>query len=78
MALKEKKCFSCKGKVLPLSLKKINEMIYELNDWSLEDDRLVKYYSFKDFKETMKFMNKVASLAETENHHPDFFIESFE
>lgn len=29
---------------------------------------------FKDFKELMIFINKVADLAEEVNHHPDIFI----
>lgn len=29
---------------------------------------------FKDFKEVMIFINKVADLAEEINHHPDIFI----
>ena len=29
---------------------------------------------FKDFKEAMKFVNKVAEAAEQEGHHPDIHI----
>ena len=31
-------------------------------------------FKFKDFKEAMAFVNKVADLAEREGHHPDIHI----
>lgn len=47
----------------------------ELKEWSLENGHLVKYYQFKDFKEMMEFVNKVAVLAESERHHPNLNID---
>lgn len=40
----------------------------------VEGVRLVKKYTFKDFKEAMAFVGKVAAIAETEGHHPDLHI----
>lgn len=37
-----------------------------------EDNCLVAHFKFKDFKETWGFMSKVASLAEKQNHHPEW------
>ncbi|MFX1413650.1 MAG: 4a-hydroxytetrahydrobiopterin dehydratase, partial [Promethearchaeota archaeon] len=36
--------------------------------------RIKKEFSFEDFKESMKFVNKVADLAEEEGHHPNIYI----
>ncbi|HLD85656.1 MAG TPA: 4a-hydroxytetrahydrobiopterin dehydratase [archaeon] len=38
--------------------------------WKLHSGKLVKKYEFKDFNESMKFVNAVAELAEKEGHHP--------
>ncbi len=36
-----------------------------------------KEYKFKDFKQAIEFVNKVADIAESENHHPDIFLHSW-
>jgi len=48
----------------------------QVNDWSLIEDskKVEKNFEFKDFKEAMSFINKVADLAEQEGHHPDIFV----
>lgn len=45
----------------------------EVNHWVLNADvtSISREFTFKDFKEAMAFLNKVANLAESENHHPD-------
>lgn len=41
-----------------------------MNHWIEEENALCKKFVFKDFKEAMLFMNKVALFAEEQNHHP--------
>ena len=45
----------------------------EANGWTLTSDNksISRDFVFKDFKESMTFINKVADLAESEGHHPD-------
>ena len=52
------------------------KLLGELNDWSLIDEGrlLAKSFHFKDFKQTMAFVNQVADIAETEGHHPDMTV----
>ncbi len=67
----------CEGGIPPLTEKKENKYIKEIEGWSLMSEgihRIKKEFYFKDFKEAMKFVNKVADLAEEEGHHPDFYI----
>lgn len=40
--------------------------------WEEKNNTLVKEFTFKDFKEAFAFMTKVAELAETAKHHPDW------
>ena len=50
----------------------------QVKDWMLLTingiNNLEKKFKFKDFVEAMKFVNKVAVLAEKEGHHPDITI----
>lgn len=42
--------------------------------WFLIGDEIKKDFKFKNFKESMDFVNKVAGVAESEGHHPDIYI----
>ena len=40
----------------------------------MKNGRIEKSYRFRDFKEAMRFVNRVAELAESEGHHPDIYV----
>ena len=42
--------------------------------WKYIDKKISKYYNFDSYMEGIKFVNKMAELAETNNHHPDIAI----
>ena len=42
--------------------------------WSEVDDELEREFKFDDFLQAIAFVNKVAELAQSENHHPDIEI----
>ena len=42
--------------------------------WRLIDGALEKTFKFKNFYETMGFVNAVAFIANAENHHPDLAV----
>ena len=42
--------------------------------WKLQGGKLVREWTFKDFVEAMKFVNRVAVVAEAAGHHPDIDI----
>lgn len=75
-SLSKRRCVPCEGGVKPLSQKEAQELLKELNDWNLVDEGrlLAKHFIFKDFARTMAFTNKIAAIAEEENHHPDLTI----
>ncbi len=54
--------------------KEAKAMLTKVEGWELRENKIRKTYRFKDFKESMKFVNKVADLAEEEGHHPNIFI----
>jgi len=47
----------------------------KVKGWEIVDGKkLSREFEFKDFKEAMVFVNKVAEVAEAEGHHPDIYI----
>ena len=51
----------------------IESALASLSGWSLADAKLHTEKTFKDFSEAFAFMTRVALLAETSNHHPEWF-----
>ena len=74
MDLTKKKCIPCETGTPPLEEEKVNELIRQVSGWTLKDEHLFKKFKFKNFTETMKFINSVAEIAESEGHHPDFCV----
>ena len=76
LSLAKKRCIPCEGNMPPLTKKEAEGLMKELNDWSLIDEAhlLAKSFRFKDFAQTMEFVNKVAKIAEEEGHHPDLTV----
>ena len=62
-----------------LPIAQINENLSKLSDWNLEDNgkSIVKNFEFENFREAVNFINKVAEIAEQENHHPDMVLHDY-
>jgi len=45
-----------------------------LAGWSRRGDALSRTYQFRNFAQSMEFVNRVAGLAESADHHPDIDI----
>jgi 4a-hydroxytetrahydrobiopterin dehydratase len=74
MDLKDKKCVPCEGGTPPFTEKQAKKYFFQVKGWELEGKSIKKRFKFKDFAEAMKFVNKVAKIAEKEDHHPDILI----
>lgn len=73
--LYQKHCVPCEGKVPAFAKPKNLEYLKRVNEWQLIDEVAIeKIYLFKNFKEAIIFINKVAEIAETEGHHPDILL----
>ncbi len=81
--LKNKRCVPCGNGASTLDENKINEYPKLLPDWEVkkvyindtEINTLNGNFRFKNYVETISFLNKVADLAESERHHPDFCVK---
>lgn len=52
-------------------MKRYKVVIAELaNGWELKEGKIVKYFQFPSFMKAMDFVNSIAKIADTVNHHP--------
>ena len=75
--LSHRHCESCEGIGTALSAEQIKQLMPQLTDgWQVSKDHkeIKKSYSFKNFYETIAFVNAIAWIANIENHHPDLEI----
>lgn len=72
--LTKKHCVPCENGEGKLEIGKIKEYMQVVPDWFLIGDQIQKEFKFKNFKESMEFINKVADVAEEQGHHPDIYI----
>jgi len=76
-SLTEQKCAPCEGGVDPLSAEAANNLMTQLDaDWSLASDarEIARTYTFKNYYQTMAFVNALAWIAHGEDHHPDIEV----
>lgn len=76
--LAKKHCVPCEGGVEPLKGDKLTYYLPAVPEWTLVDEmKLERDFSFKNFAEAMDFVNSVAKLAEEEQHHPDILLHNW-
>ncbi len=73
--LSTKKCKACEGGTSALSGDESNRYLSQVMGWELVDGKKIKKeYKFKDFKQSLDFVNKIGAIAEKEGHHPAITI----
>ena len=72
--LTQKRCVPCEGGVPTLGKAQVEKLLAQVSGWSLSGERITKECKFKNFVEAMKFVSRVADIAEQEGHHPDIHI----
>ena len=66
------KCEACNESTPKLSNEEIVDFSKQIKDWKIVDNHhLIKKWSFKNFLASVRFINKVALIAESEGHHPN-------
>ena len=79
MSLKESKCEACRIDAPKVTDIEKQEFLRELIDWKIIDDsgidQLVKTFNFDSYQDALVFTQKVADLADHEDHHPKIILE---
>ena len=69
--LTQKKCKPCEGGTAPLTADEIASLLRHLKGWSVSGGVLTKTFEFRNYHETMAFVNATAWISHREDHHPD-------
>jgi 4a-hydroxytetrahydrobiopterin dehydratase len=72
--LARKKCVPCEGGVDPLTPAQVAPLLKGLPGWKLDKGMIAKTYGFKNYYETMAFVNAAAWISHREDHHPDMMV----
>jgi 4a-hydroxytetrahydrobiopterin dehydratase len=67
-------CKPCEGGIPPLTAVEAQAMVKKLSGWALQGNEIVKTYEFKNYWETMAFVNASAWISHREDHHPDLLV----
>jgi 4a-hydroxytetrahydrobiopterin dehydratase len=72
--LAAKKCRPCEKGTPPLDERRVAELLRQLPGWERVDGQIVKPFKFKNYYETMAFVNATAWVSHREDHHPDMEV----
>jgi len=74
--LSENTCKPCHSDDKPLSGDKVVAMLTQLDQWEKNDqsDAITRSFRFKNYYETISFVNALAWIAHQEDHHPDIEV----
>ncbi len=74
--LRQLDCKPRKGSGDALSQADVKEHLSALPGWNASDDgkQIFKEFKFKDYYHTMAFVNALAWIAHSEDHHPDLEV----
>ena len=77
--LLDKKCVPCEGGIDPFDISEIHKYQKKVDGWDIIKNNdniffLEKNFTFKNFLESQKFVNKVGQVSENEGHHPEILF----
>ncbi|MCC6569408.1 MAG: 4a-hydroxytetrahydrobiopterin dehydratase [Anaerolineales bacterium] len=77
--LSQLNCVACRGGDPSLTEAEIAELLPQVPEWQLVErdaiPRLQRMFKFKNYAQSLDFTNKVAAIAEEEDHHPLIILE---
>ncbi|MEN8232686.1 MAG: 4a-hydroxytetrahydrobiopterin dehydratase [Thermodesulfobacteriota bacterium] len=77
--LARKKCEACRVGAPLATEAEIEEYMQQLPEWKIVEidgiKRLTRTCDFNNFMEAMSFSNRIAAIAEEQNHHPSIVTE---
>jgi len=57
-----------------LSISDIQYAISDLNGWEFKNNAIHKIFTFESYLNSIAFINRLAEIAEENNHHPDMVV----
>ena len=77
--LVKQKCVACRADAPRVTDDELPDLLKQIPDWQpVTDDsvlKLNKVFNFDNYLDAISFTNKIAQLAEDEDHHPAILLE---
>ncbi len=69
-------CKACEGSTPTLNAVQTRDLLKQVSGWSLNDSggEINRTFQFKNYYQTIAFVNAVAWISHQENHHPDLEV----
>lgn len=78
ITLSKEKCVPCEGNVTPLTAEEIVELLPEIIGWQQEGSKKIwREFTLRNFVQAVDFINRIADVAEYQDHHPDLFLHDY-
>ena len=76
--LTKEKCVPCEGDVEPMNADEITALLGDVDGWQQEGDiKIWREFTYKNFVQAVDFINRIADVAEYEDHHPDLILHDY-
>lgn len=77
--LAARRCRPCEGGIPPLARSEVDRLLSALPAWQLTADgsAIRRQWRVKDFLTAIDFFQRIARLAEEEDHHPDLHLTGY-
>ena len=74
--LKNRSCVACKKGDPALKLQRVTKLLVDVPEWKWDSEAqtISRALRFKNFYETIAFVNALAWIANREDHHPDLEV----
>ncbi len=76
-SIADKHCVPCHGGIPPMTNHEIQNAVKQLSkDWQVSENHqsIHRDFKFKNYYQTIAFVNAIAWMAHIENHHPDLEV----
>ena len=76
--LASRKCKPCEGGAEPLPFSAAQQLLADIQGWELVKGKLLcKTVTCKDFLDAVSLIQKIAPIAEADDHHPDLHLTGY-
>jgi 4a-hydroxytetrahydrobiopterin dehydratase len=76
--LSQRKCKPCEGGVDPLPESASRELLRDVPGWELVDGKVIRRtVKCKDFMDAVGLVQRIAPVAEADDHHPDLHLTNY-
>lgn len=64
----------CAPRQTALAADEVSTYLQVVDGWSLDDNKIVKNFSFRDYHATLSFVNAIAEMIHAQDHHPELLV----